>query len=160
MSTWNAGPVRKGDDERYQRPGRRHRHHERLIQSRLPEMLGQSTVEVTTESPIALTRLSESDPKHRLNLFLYEVRPCAAFRSQPPPTTRKGSSGQVPLALELYYILSPYPINDEHEQQGQQLLGMGLLALHDLAVIGRRRYTSGRPTRRRTSWGSCCGSRL
>lgn len=108
----------------------------RLIKSRLPEMLGQSTVEVTSESPIALTRLSESDPKHRLNLFLYEVRPCAAFRNQSPPTTRKGSSGQVPLALELYYMLSPYPINDEHEQEGQQLLGMGLLALHDLAVIG------------------------
>lgn len=107
-----------------------------LLKSRLPESLGGSPVDVSTESPIALTRLGPSDTTHRLNLFLYEVRPCAAFRNTPPPAARVGSSGQVPLALELYYMLSPYPVNDDNEQVGQQLLGMGLLALHDLSVVG------------------------
>jgi hypothetical protein len=108
----------------------------RMIKSRLPDTLGQLSVEVTSESPIAMSRLSETDRIHRLNLFLYEVRPSAAFRNQPPPGARKGSSGQVPLALELYYLVAPYPTDDQHEQVGQQLLGMGLLALHELSSVG------------------------
>jgi hypothetical protein len=108
----------------------------RLLVSRLPQTLGDARVDVTTETPLAVEGLTTSDQVHRLNLYLYEVRPSAAFRNQPPPAGRVGSSGQVPLALELYYLLTPYPFNEDHESEGQQLLGMGILAFHDLCSIG------------------------
>jgi hypothetical protein len=72
----------------------------------------------------------------RLNLFLYQVTPNAAWRNVDLPS-RDASGRRVsnpPLALDLHYLLTAYGIAD---LQAEVLLGYGMLLLHENPVLSR-----------------------
>jgi hypothetical protein len=72
----------------------------------------------------------------RLNLFLYQVTPNAAWRNVDLPS-RDASGRRVsnpPLALDLHYLLTAYGIA---ELQAEVLLGYGMLLLHENPVLTR-----------------------
>lgn len=72
----------------------------------------------------------------RLNLFLHQVTPNAAWRNVELPSVN--SSGRCvrnpPLALDLHYLLTAYGIA---ELQAEVLLGYGMQLLHDNPVLSR-----------------------
>jgi hypothetical protein len=72
----------------------------------------------------------------RLNLFLHQVTPNAAWRNVELPSV--DASGRrvrnPPLALDLHYLLTAYGIA---ELQAEVLLGYGLQLLHDNPVLSR-----------------------
>jgi hypothetical protein len=72
----------------------------------------------------------------RLNLFLYQVTPNAAWRNVDLPS-RDASGRRVsnpPLALDLHYLLTAYGIA---ELQAEVLLGYGMQLLHENPVLSR-----------------------
>ena len=72
----------------------------------------------------------------RLNLFLYQVTPNAAWRNVGLPS-RDASGRRIsnpPLALDLHYLLTAYGIA---ELQAEVLLGYGLQLLHENPVLTR-----------------------
>jgi hypothetical protein len=72
----------------------------------------------------------------RLNLFLYQVTPNAAWRNVQLPShdARGRRVGNPPLALDLHYLLTAYGIA---ELQAEVLLGYGLQLLHENPVLAR-----------------------
>jgi hypothetical protein len=72
----------------------------------------------------------------RLNLFLYQVSPNAAWRNVDLPS-RDANGRRVsnpPLALDLHYLLTAYGIA---ELQAEVLLGYGMQLLHENPVLSR-----------------------
>jgi hypothetical protein len=70
----------------------------------------------------------------QLNLFLYEVRPNAAFSNADP---RAAAGALPPLALKLYYLLTAYGDDrDDEDTISQQVLGRALSTLHDHPLLG------------------------
>jgi hypothetical protein len=72
----------------------------------------------------------------RLNLFLYQVTPNAAWRNVDLPS-RDASGRSIsnpPLALDLHYLLTAYGIA---ELQAEVLLGYGMQLLHETPVLTR-----------------------
>lgn len=70
----------------------------------------------------------------QLNLFLYEVRPNAAFSNGDP---RSAPSALPPLALNLYYLLTAYGDDVDNEDAiSHHILGRALGALHDHPLLG------------------------
>lgn len=89
---------------------------------------------VTTERP---DRLNDQ-PVARLNIFLYEVSPNAAWRNSDMPARRPGGEAmQRPCAaLDLAFLLSCY--GEEGELVPQQILGSAVRTLHALPVLSRQ----------------------
>ena len=81
-------------------------------------------------------------PASRVNLYLYQVTPNAAFRNTDLPT--RGSDGQIVerprVALDLYYLLTFY--GDEAQLEPQRLLGSVALAMHAKPVLTRQMIRS------------------
>jgi len=87
---------------------------------------------VTTLPP---DKAATSAQANRLNLFLYYMSPNAAWRNQTIPTkVKRGETGQPPLALNLYYLLTAYG-DDEASEADHRLLGTAMRVLHDNAVL-------------------------
>ena len=85
---------------------------------------------------------STASPSPRVNVYLYQVTPNAAWRNSDLPT-RNDSGGlmQRPrAALDLHYLLTFY--GDEPQLQPQQLLGSVVRALHARPVLSRDRIRS------------------
>ena len=72
----------------------------------------------------------------RLNLFLYQVTPNAAWRNVDLPSCDAGGRrvSNPPLALDLHYLLTAYGIED---LQAEVLLGYGMQLLHENPVLSR-----------------------
>ncbi|UUC53247.1 DUF4255 domain-containing protein [Pseudomonas citronellolis] len=73
----------------------------------------------------------------QLNLFLYQVTPNAAWRSQGLPghsADGRQRLGNPPLALDLHYLLSAYSGGDLH---GEILLGYAMQLMHEFPVLTR-----------------------
>ena len=76
------------------------------------------------------------DAVPRLNLFLYQVTPNAAWRNVDLPS-RDANGRRVsnpPLALDLHYLLTAYGVAD---LQAEVLLGYGMQLLHENPVLSR-----------------------
>jgi hypothetical protein len=72
----------------------------------------------------------------QLNLFLYEAAPDAAFRNRDMPRQSKpGETGQPPLPLSLYYLLTAYS-DDGDDTGAHRLLGQAMSVLHDHTLLG------------------------
>ncbi|MEM8674593.1 MAG: DUF4255 domain-containing protein [Cyanobacteria bacterium P01_G01_bin.67] len=80
-------------------------------------------------------KLDDDDSKHILNLFLYHTSPNAAWRNMDLPPTKPGETGQPPLALDLYYLISAFSNNSDIASH--QLLGKAMSILHDNTVLRR-----------------------
>jgi hypothetical protein len=72
----------------------------------------------------------------RLNLFLHQVTPNAAWRNVELPSVDAGGRRvrNPPLALDLHYLLTAYGIA---ELQAEVLLGYGMQLLHENPVLSR-----------------------
>ena len=72
----------------------------------------------------------------RLNLFLYQVTPNAAWRNVDLPSRDAGGRrvSNPPLALDLHYLLTAYGFA---ELQAEVLLGYGMQLLHENPVLSR-----------------------
>ncbi len=72
----------------------------------------------------------------RLNLFLYQVTPNAAWRNVDLPSRDAGGARlrNPPLALDLHYVLTAYGVAD---LQAEVLLGYGMQRLHENPVLPR-----------------------
>jgi hypothetical protein len=108
----------------------------RLLRKKLPESIGGRVIDVTAANPAALATPDPTDDHLRLNLYLYQLLPNAAWRNQAPPSSRPGESAPAPLALDLYYLLTAYAAGEELAFESQQLLGMGMAVLHDNPILG------------------------
>jgi hypothetical protein len=93
-------------------------------------------VHVTTRRPDATANAS-LDPK--INIYLYQVTPNAAYRNADIPTRRSdGTFVQSPqVALDLHYMISFY--GDEDQLLTQRMLGSVVRTLHAYPVLTRDR---------------------
>jgi hypothetical protein len=95
---------------------------------------------VTTQRPDSVS--GGGAPASRVNLYLYQVTPNAAFRNTDLPT--RGSDGQIVerprVALDLYYLLTFY--GDEAQLEPQRLLGSVALAMHAKPMLSRQMIRS------------------
>jgi len=94
-------------------------------------------VDITMQPPD--TANNETFP-YQVNLFLYHVMPNAAWRNMPLPNNiLPGESGQPPLALNLYYMITAYAreatIAGTGDINGHNLLGRVMRILYDHPVL-------------------------
>ncbi|TDH62141.1 DUF4255 domain-containing protein [Dankookia rubra] len=84
---------------------------------------------------------------NQVNLFLYLVAPNAAWRNQDMPGhSRPGEIAAAPLALNLYYLLSAYGMeNDASGPFSHMLLGHAMSALHDHPLLGAEEIAAALP---------------
>lgn len=75
--------------------------------------------------------------KQRMNLFLYQALPDAAFRNMElPGRVKSGESGHPALPLTLYYLLTAYSGNEEEQTKSHALLGEAMRIFHDHPLLG------------------------
>jgi hypothetical protein len=102
-----------------------------LIAQAIAEELGSGVV--TTQPPDKARE--NSDNGNQINIFLYQVLPNAALRNRDfPPRIKPGETGQAPLALNLYYMLTAYG-KDNDDVLSHRLLGKAMQVLHDYPVL-------------------------
>jgi hypothetical protein len=94
-----------------------------------------SGADVTTIRPDST---GTSDSRARVNLFLYQVTPNAAWRNMDVPTRNdRGDLTQRPrVALDLHYLMSFY--GDDSRLEPQRMLGNVALELHAKPVLTRK----------------------
>ena len=93
---------------------------------------------VTTLPPDKAQTFGQNDGSGRLNLFLYQTQINTAWRNlDMPRQVRSGETGQPPVTLDLFYLVTA------HEQQdgdasvlAHRLLGRAMRVLHDHPVLG------------------------
>ncbi len=82
-----------------------------------------------------LDKARESNDPNQVNLFLYHLSPNPAWRNRDLPNrTQPGETGQPPLALDLYYLLTAYG-RENDDAQGHRILGRSMQILHDSAIL-------------------------
>jgi len=105
-----------------------------LIDHQVTDALGAGVL-VSSLAPDVVP-ISGDGAVPRLNLFLHQVTPNAAWRNAELPSVN--ASGRrvrnPPLALDLHYLLTAYGIA---ELQAEVLLGYGMQLLHDNPVLSR-----------------------
>ncbi len=95
------------------------------------ELLGSGIV--TARPPDTLGE--NGDSTNQVNVFLYQTLPNAGWRNTDVPgRVRPGETGQFPLALNLYYLITAYG-QDSEDIIGHQLLGQAMRVLHDYAIL-------------------------
>jgi hypothetical protein len=92
--------------------------------------------EVTTKRPDA--KDNQPSDKARVNIFLYQVTPNAAYRNEDLPTRRSnGEVAQRPrVALDLHYLFTVFDA-DEGKLEAQRLLGSVARTLHAHPILTR-----------------------
>ncbi|SJM90040.1 conserved hypothetical protein [Crenothrix polyspora] len=105
-----------------------------LIDHQMSDALGRGViVSVTAPDTIELTG---ANAVPRLNLFLHQVTPNAAWRNVgfPSHDGRGNRTSNPPLALDLHYLLTAYGTED---LQAEVLLGYAMQLLHETPVLAR-----------------------
>lgn len=73
--------------------------------------------------------------RERVNLFLYDLLPNAAWRNREiPGQVKPGETGFPPLALNLYYLLTAYG-DETPSLLDHRLLGRAMAMFHDSAIL-------------------------
>jgi hypothetical protein len=100
---------------------------------------------VTMQAPDVFATPSATS---HVNLFLYHTSIDAAFRnSDMPHQVRPGETGQPPLALNLYYLLTAYGAGDDAtEPLSHRLLGRVMSIFHDHPVLSAADIKAAIPT--------------
>lgn len=94
---------------------------------------GLGQVNVTTKPP---DEARDTTNPNQLNLFLYQVLPNAAWRNMDiPQRVKSGETSVPPLALNLYYMLTAYGL-DNDDTFGHRLLGLAMRILYDHPLLG------------------------
>lgn len=106
-----------------------------------PDVSGTSV----TMQPPDEARSANPPPDRQLNLYLYQVLPNAAYRNgDVPRQLRPGETGQSPLALNLYYLLTAYAVDDQ-QPVSHRILGRAMAILNDHPLLGRREIEAAFP---------------
>jgi hypothetical protein len=105
-----------------------------LIEHQITDAMGAG-VTVSSLAPDAIP-IEPPDAVPRLNLFLHQVSPNAAWRNADLPSrdSRGSRISNPPLALDLHYLLTAYGVD---ELQAEVLLGYGLHLLHEHPGLSR-----------------------
>ena len=104
-----------------------------LIDHAVTDTLGQG-VTVSALAPDEIQLGSDQQP--RLNFFLYQATPNAAWRNMGFPALDASGrrTNNPPLALDLHYMITAYGALD---LQAEVLLGYAMLLLHETPVLAR-----------------------
>ena len=102
----------------------------------LDEALG---MQLDPAVPVTLLAPDEPGDDRRINLFLYQVRESPTLRNQDwrPSLTQPGQLQPPPLALNLYYLMTPYAANDAQtgNAAAHAILGEAMRVFHEHPVI-------------------------
>lgn len=91
---------------------------------------------ITDVTARPLDNARRSATGNQINLFLYQLLPDAAWRNLDMPRQLKsGETGNPPLPLTLYYLLTAYS-DDEDDTNAHRLLGQAMRVLHDHPLLG------------------------
>jgi hypothetical protein len=91
---------------------------------------------ITDVTARPLDNARRSATGNQINLFLYQVLPDAAWRNRDMPRQLKpGETGNPPLPLTLYYLITAYS-DDEDDTNAHRLLGQAMSVLHDRPLLG------------------------
>jgi hypothetical protein len=105
-----------------------------MLQAGLPPQNGGAAV-VVAESPADLP-FPNPPAGPTLSIWLYQVTPDPYLRNAPNPRIRDQETEQItPLALDLYYLLTPMRSS---EKENQITLGSALQIIHDNSIIPLR----------------------
>lgn len=112
------------------------------IPGRDPDLPGLTV----TTLPLDTARPANGDGGLQLNLFLYQTVLNAAWRNQDMPRqVRPGETAPPPLALDLFYLITPYGNTDDGRGDlSQRILGAAMGVLHDHAVLSPAEILSSR----------------
>jgi hypothetical protein len=103
---------------------------------------GLGHVNVTTKPP---DEARDNTNPNQVNLFLYQVLPNAAWRNMDiPQRVKSGESSVPPLALNLYYMLTTYGL-DNDDTFGHRLLGLAMTILYDHPLLGAQEIKAALP---------------
>ncbi len=115
------------------------------VQTGLPAELPDAAVTTKPLDKAGNGNGSNDGSGNRVNLFLYQTEPNAAWRNMDMPIQVKpGETGQSPLALNLYYLITAYGKNDD-DILAHRLLGRAMSILHDRPVLGRTEIEAALP---------------
>jgi len=82
-----------------------------------------------------LDRARTTDDNNQINLFLYHTAPNAALRNMDmAERMRSRESGQLPLAVNLYYLMTAYGRGND-DLMTHRLLGRGMSIMHDYPIL-------------------------
>ncbi|MEA5593301.1 DUF4255 domain-containing protein [Rivularia sp. UHCC 0363] len=102
-----------------------------IIARGIGDELGSGSV--TTRPPDKARENGEGS--NQINVFLYQTLPNSALRNQDIPNRVKpGETGKLPLALNLYYLITAYG-QDYDDILSHRLLGTAMRVLHDRAIL-------------------------
>jgi hypothetical protein len=89
---------------------------------------------VGTEDAIVFLNPTDTaqDSARRLSLWLYHVSEDEHVKNTPSVRLSDGSFRMTPLALDLYYLLTPFATSGEADHL---LLGKAMLTFHDTAIV-------------------------
>jgi hypothetical protein len=91
-----------------------------------------ATIPVTVNSPRRVTVASG----HLLNLYLYHIVENAFAKNRPPIPVGVTIQRRAPLALDLYYMMTPYVPDTSADALGEHIvMGDAMRILYDNAVI-------------------------
>ena len=92
----------------------------------------------TTLPPEKAQTFGQADGAGRINLFLYQTQINGAWRNMDIPRQIKpNETGQPPLALDLFYLLTAYERDDgDSTVIAHRLLGRAMRVLHDHPLLG------------------------
>lgn len=83
---------------------------------------------------LPLDRAAGEGSSPRVNLFLFQTTPNAAYRNMDVPPPGNGRLNSSPLlALDLHYLLTPF--GDDDVESDHRLLGQAMRALHDYPYL-------------------------
>lgn len=101
------------------------------------------TVSVSSVAPdLVQGQAGNQDAGLRVNLFLHQVTPNAAWRNVAQPSISADGSTRLknpPLALDLHYLLTAYASVDT---EAEALLGYAILMLHENPILPRSLITN------------------
>jgi len=107
------------------------------VTATLRRLLEKGGVEHVTVRPLDKAPEGINADKQRINLFLYQALPDAAFRNmEMPGRVKSGETGPPPLPLTLYYLLTAYSGDERDETRSHALLGEAMQILHDHPLLG------------------------
>ena len=102
-----------------------------LLTRSLDASIAGSTV--TTQPP---GTARDNNSGNQINLFLYHTAIDAALRNwDMPRQVKPGETGKPPLALNLYYLITAYGLDDD-DVMSHVLLGQAMSILHDHPLLG------------------------
>ncbi len=94
---------------------------------------------VTTRPPDKAREFGPTDGLGRLNLFLYQTQINSAWSNRDMPQyVKPNETGQAPLALDLFYLITAYEQSEgDTSILGHRLLGRAMRVLHDHPLLGK-----------------------